>query len=80
MRLFSIVLLLTILECISATCVSLGGVCYGSGWNELCTLPIEQNSMQFNINWLGKPNYEDVVYSMFNGNQCDSIRYSFLHQ
>lgn len=80
MRLFSIVLLLTILECISATCVSLGGVCYGSGWNELCTLPIEQNSMQFNINWLGKPNYEDVVFSMFNGNQCDSIRYSFLHQ
>lgn len=44
------------------------------------TLPIEQNSMQFNINWLGKPNYEDVVFSMFNGNQCDSIRYSFLHQ
>ena len=80
MRLFSTVLLLTILECISATCVSLGGVCYGSSWNELCTLPIEQNSMQFNINWLGKPNYEDVVFSMFNGNQCDSIRYSFLHQ
>ena len=40
----------------------------------------EQNSMQFNINWFGKPNYEDVVYSMFNGNQCDTIRYSFLHQ
>ena len=35
MRPVSIVLLLTILECISATCVSLGGVCYGSGWNEI---------------------------------------------
>ncbi|CBK21576.2 uncharacterized protein [Blastocystis hominis] len=69
MPLVFVVLLLTVFQCISATCVSLGGVCYGS----------KQNSMQFNINWLGKPNYEDVVYSMFNGNQCDSIRYSFLH-
>lgn len=38
MRLVSIVLLLTILECISATCVSLGGVCYGSSWNEMSYL------------------------------------------
>ena len=80
MRLISLVLLLTILYCINATCVSLGGVCYGSSGNGVLKSLIEQNSMQFNINWFGKPNYEDVVFSEFNGNQCDTIRYSFLHQ
>ena len=53
MRLVSIVLLLTILECISATCVSLGGVCYGSSWNEMSYLTNRAKlyAVQYQLAW-----------------------------
>lgn len=40
MPLVFVVLLLTVFQCISATCVSLGGVCYGSSRNGMITITI----------------------------------------
>lgn len=61
---------------------------YESRWNLLwceyvfrqVDYSVAQNTLQFNINWLGVPTFEDAVSSYFNENQCGKKRFSYLYQ
>ena len=60
---------------------------YESRWNLLwceyvfrqVDYSVAQNTLQFNINWLGVPTFEDAVSSYFNENQCGKKRFSYLY-